>query len=348
VVLLDIDHFKRINDRLGHDTGDEVLRRVAGRIRRTIRRDDYAGRWGGEEFVIVLPGEGVEGAVIVANKINEAIKARPISESEVIVTVSSGVAVFPDHGTTAGELVKHADQALYAAKAAGRDRTIVFRPDLDRANHRTDPFGGLFDSDPARTHRNLGAVFDTIDVLRSNRPPKDILERALDNVCDLTRARRAMLVVEQEPGGPLRVVATRTRGGKPLESDEFSQSSVRTAIRESRSLCVLDSTDEKAKLLTSSSIDKLGLNTVMCVPLLVNDRALGVLYADDSTSHREFTQTDLAHLEVLANQLALSLMANPRLQALVSGIRADAEETRSLKDEVARLRAEVEKLRGKG
>jgi diguanylate cyclase (GGDEF)-like protein len=348
VVLLDIDHFKRINDRLGHDTGDEVLRRVAGRIRRTIRRDDYAGRWGGEEFVIVLPGEGVEGAVIVANKINEAIKARPISESEVIVTVSSGVAVFPDHGTTAGELVKHADQALYAAKAAGRDRTIVFRPDLDRANHRTDPFGGLFDSDPARTHRNLGAVFDTIDVLRSNRPPKDILERALDNVCDLTRARRAMLVVEQEPGGPLRVVAARTRGGKPLESDEFSQSSVRTAIRESRSLCVLDSTDEKAKLLTSSSIDKLGLNTVMCVPLLVGDRALGVLYADDSTSHREFTQTDLAHLEVLANQLALSLMANPRLQALVSGIRADAEETRSLKDEVARLRAEVEKLRGKG
>jgi diguanylate cyclase (GGDEF)-like protein len=349
VVLLDIDHFKRINDRLGHDTGDEVLRRVAGRIRRTIRRDDYAGRWGGEEFIIVLPGEGVEGAVIVANKINEAIKARPISESEVIVTVSSGVAVFPDHGTTAGELVKHADQALYAAKAAGRDRTTVFRPDLDRANHRTDPFGGLFDSDPARTHRNLGAVFDTIDILRSNRPPKDILERALDNVCDLTRARRAMLVVEQEVGGPLRVVASRTRGGKPLESDEFSHSSVRTAIRESRSLCVLDSTDEKAKILTSSSIDKLGLNTVMCVPLLVGDRALGVLYADDSTSHREFTQTDLAHLEVLANQLALSLMANPRLQALVSGGRTDpAEETRSLKDEVARLRAEVEKLRGKG
>lgn len=355
VLLLDIDHFKRINDRLGHDTGDEVLRRVAGRIRRTIRRDDYAGRWGGEEFVIVLPGEGVEGAVIVANKINEAIKARPISESEVIVTVSSGVAVFPDHGATAGELIKHADQALYAAKAAGRDRTVVFRSDLDRANHRTDPFGGLFDSDPARTHRNLGAVFDTIDVLRSNRAPKDILERALDNVCDLTRARRAMLVVEQVAGGPLRVVATRTRGGKPLESEEFSHSSVRTAIRESRSLCVLDSTDERAKLLTSSSIDKLGLSTVMCVPLLVGDRALGVLYADDSTSHREFTQTDLAHLEVLANQLALSLMANPRLQALVSGIavsgpqRLDAaEETRSLKDEVARLRAEVEKLRGNG
>ncbi|MBX3468154.1 MAG: diguanylate cyclase [Planctomycetes bacterium] len=349
VLLLDIDHFKRINDTLGHDTGDEVLRRVAGRIRRTIRRDDYAGRWGGEEFIVVLPGEGVQGAVTVAGKIADAIKSRPISEAEVTVTVSIGVAVFPDHGATSGELVKHADQALYAAKSAGRDRTTVFRQDLDRANHRTDPFGGLFDSDTARTHRNLGAVFDTIDVLRSSRPPKEILARALDNVCDLTRARRAMLIVEDAPGGPLKVVASRVRGGgKGPEADEFSHSSVRTAMRESRSLCVLDSTDEQARILTSSSIDKLGLSTVMCVPLLVGDRALGVLYADDSTSHREFTQADLAHLEVLANQLALSLMANPRLQALVSGIRPDLDETRNLKDEVARLRAEVERLRAKG
>lgn len=346
VLLLDIDHFKRINDTLGHDTGDEVLRRVAGRIRRTIRRDDYAGRWGGEEFIVVLPGEGVEGAVTVAGKISEAIKSRPISEAEVTITVSVGVAVFPDHGATMGELVKHADQALYAAKSAGRDRTTVFRADLDRANHRTDPFGGLFDSDTARTHRNLGTVFDTIDVLRSSRPPREILERALDNVCDLTRARRAMLIVEDPPGGPLRVVASRTRGGRPLESDEYSQSSVRSAMRDNRSLCVLDSTDERARLLTSSSIDKLGLNTVMCVPLLVGDRAIGVLYADDSTSHREFTQTDLAHLEVLANQLALSLMANPRLQAVVTGGRLEDPETRNLKDEVQRLRAELERLKG--
>lgn len=346
VLLLDIDHFKRVNDTLGHDVGDEVLRRVAGRIRRAIRRDDYAGRWGGEEFVVILPGEGVEGAVTVASKISEAVKSRPISEAGVTVTISIGVAVFPDHGDTPHELVKHADQALYASKTAGRDRTTVFRADLDKANHRTDPFGGLFDSDTARTHRNLGAVFDTIDVLRSNRSPDQILERALDNVCDLTRAARALIVVET-PGGQLRVVAGRVRGGKPLAGgEEYSTSAVRTALRESRSLCVLDSTDERARRLSSSSIDKLGLNTVMCVPLLFGERTpFGVLYADDSTSHREFTQTDLAHLEVMANQLALSLMANPRLQAAVSGSPPEAPETRSLKDEVARLRAELERLK---
>jgi GAF domain-containing protein len=135
------------------------------------------------------------------------------------------------------------------------------------------------------------------------------------------------------------------RGGKPLGEEEYSTSAVRTALRESRSLCVLDSTDERARRLSSSSIDKLGLNTVMCVPLLFGERTFGVLYADDSTSHREFTQTDLAHLEVMANQLALSLMANPRLQAVASGGAPEAPETRSLKDEVARLRAELDRLK---
>jgi diguanylate cyclase (GGDEF)-like protein len=345
VLILDLDHFKRINDTYGHSAGDEVLRRVAGRVRRTLRRDDYAGRWGGEEFLIVLPGTGVEGALTVAGKVSEAIRSRPMTDAEVTVTTSIGAAVFPEHGDTAGELVKHADQALYAAKAAGRNRTLVFRPELDRANHRTDAFGGLFDADPARTHRNLAAVFDTIDVLRSARSADEILERALDNVCDLTRARRAMLVIED--GGELRVVAGRAQGRKALPESDFSRSAARTALREGRSLCVIDSTDEKARQFSSQSIDRLGLSTVMCVPLIAaGERPLGVLYADDSTAHREFSQVDLSHLEVMANQLALSLQANHRLLTHVSPkARAEFEETRSLKDEVARLRAELEKER---
>jgi len=346
VLILDIDHFKRINDTYGHSTGDEVLRRVSGRVKRAVRRDDWAGRWGGEEFVILLPGEGVDGAMIVADKVSEAIRGRPITDSEVKVTVSIGVAVFPEHGSTAGELVKHADQALYAAKHAGRNRTLVFRPELDRADHRTDAIGGLFDADPARTHRNLAAVFDTIEVLRSNGAPQEILERAMDNVCDVTRARRAMLVVDI--GGELKVIAGRAQGRRALEGAEYARSAVKTALQESRSLCVLDATDEQGRTFTSTSIDKLGLSTVMCVPLVVagKDRPIGVLYADDSTAHREFTQADLSHLEVMANQLALSLVANPRLVQLLSPKgRPENEETRNLKEEVQRLRAELERER---
>ena len=96
-------------------------------------------------------------------------------------------------------------------------------------------------------------------------------------------------------------------------------------------------------LLSSSSIDKLGLNTVMAVPLKVGDDVLGVLYADDTTVNREFSDTDLSHLELLAHQLALSVSANPRLFEELSG-RSEERETARLRDEVSRLKAELEQV----
>ena len=348
VLLLDLDHFKRVNDNpaWGHDVGDEVLKRVAQRIRRTVRRDDYAGRWGGEEFVVVLPGEGLPGARIVAEKIGEAIRSQPFAEFKIPMTISIGVAVYPEHGETIASLLKHADQALFAAKRAGRDRAVVFSPELDRVEHRADPVGGIFDADPAHTHRNLTAIFDTIDTLRSGLSPQEVLERTLDNVCDLTRARRALLVVDDE--GDLRVTVARGRGGRPLppREQECARGPVQAAVRDHRSLCVLDAGQQGAQELTTSSMDRLGLSTVMVVPLMVGGQALGALYADDTVAKREFSHMDLAHLEVMAHQLALSLAANPDLKAAAFGkSREELDETAKLKREVDRLRDELQRLK---
>ena len=348
VLVLDLDHFKRVNDNpaWGHDVGDEVLKRVAQRIRRALRRDDYAGRWGGEEFVVVLPGEGLEGSRIVAEKINEAIRGRPFGEFEIPVTISIGVAVYPEHGETMSLLLKHADQALFAAKRAGRDRAVVFSPDLDRIEHRADAVGAIFDADPAHTHRNLTAIFDTIDTLRSALSPQEVLQRTLDNVCDLTRARRALLIVADD--GEPRVTVGRGRGGRPLPpgEQEWARGPVLAAIREHRSMCVLDAGEQGSAALTTSSMDRLGLSTVMVVPLLVGGQVLGALYADDTVSKREFSHMDLAHLEMMAHQLALGVAANPDLKAAAWGkTRDELDETQKLRREVTRLREELQQLK---
>lgn len=338
VLILDLDKFKRINDTYGHGVGDEVLKRVAQRIRRSIRRDDHASRWGGEEFVIVLPGNGREGTLVVADKIANAIKSQPIGEVGVTVTASIGVAVFPKHGDTPSVLIKRADQALYKAKADGRDRTVVFSKDLDHTGHRIDPFEGLFDGDPAHAQRNLKAIFDTIDLLRSNRPPQEILARTLDNVCDLTRARRALLIVLR--GDELVVTCARLQGGKEADTQqEFSRSTIRTSIEEERSLCLLDA--DKTARLSSSSIDRLGLNTVMCVPLRAHDAPVGVLYADDTVANREFGEKDLSHLEMIAHQLGLTLAANPELYQAALGEVGEKDETARLRNELLRLKAQL-------
>lgn len=124
VLALDLDHFKEINDRYGHAAGDAVLTEFALRIKYEIRDVDVAFRQGGEEFVILLPETDEIGGIAVAERLCTAIRDTPITVTEgitVSVTVSIGVAVLPDHGQGGAALLRAADEALYAAKTAGRD-----------------------------------------------------------------------------------------------------------------------------------------------------------------------------------------------------------------------------------
>jgi len=127
VLAIDADHFKRVNDTFGHDTGDAVLRAMARDLLRCVREEDVVCRAGGEEFIIFLPGMGEAGLLERAEKIRRTIEQNPIAvrEHTVRVTVSVGVASFPDHGGSEGELLRAADAALYAAKAAGRNRVVL-------------------------------------------------------------------------------------------------------------------------------------------------------------------------------------------------------------------------------
>ena len=124
IVMLDLDHFKGVNDSHGHAFGDGVLREFARRLQDCLREVDTVARYGGEEFAVVLPETGSDGAAAVTARIVAAVRAKPFTVGSVSqpVTVSAGVASFPDHGRTASEILRSADSALYVAKAAGRDR----------------------------------------------------------------------------------------------------------------------------------------------------------------------------------------------------------------------------------
>ena len=127
-VMIDVDHFKQFNDQHGHLAGDQILRQVAVMIHSGIREVDIAGRFGGEEFCLILPNTSADGAKLTAERIRRAVKEKAVRAfgKEFSVTVSLGVALSPDHGRSVEELVDHADQALYQAKHQGRDRVCVF------------------------------------------------------------------------------------------------------------------------------------------------------------------------------------------------------------------------------
>jgi diguanylate cyclase (GGDEF)-like protein len=121
LLMVDIDHFKSVNDRSGHAAGDVALRSVAHRIEQTLRSEDIVGRWGGEEFVVLLPETDGPGAMIIAERVRDAISIEgyEIDGDELSLTVSIGAATMD--GGTADDLVARADAALYRSKGSGRD-----------------------------------------------------------------------------------------------------------------------------------------------------------------------------------------------------------------------------------
>ena len=128
LVMIDVDHFKEYNDRHGHISGDDILREVAKLISERCRSCDHAARYGGEEFCVLLPETPLEGARIFAEKIREAVEEScHTPEGDGSITVSLGVASYPDDGRTAIELVKAADGPLYRAKDQGRNQVCTPR-----------------------------------------------------------------------------------------------------------------------------------------------------------------------------------------------------------------------------
>ena len=135
LVIFDIDHFKRVNDNFGHAVGDKVLAIVSGHVRSSLRVGDIVGRYGGEEFVILLPHTSTQAALQKVERIRKAVASLVVrtETDQVSVTISSGIAELlePEENDRLDQLLERADRALYTAKAAGRNQTIIYQePDL--------------------------------------------------------------------------------------------------------------------------------------------------------------------------------------------------------------------------
>jgi len=144
ILMLDLDHFKNFNDTYGHEAGDTVLRETASFLGKSIRVEDIACRFGGEEFVVILPTADLNAAHARAERIRSKLREMTVlhqGQSLGMITISVGVAALPEHGTSAKELIEAADAALYRAKREGRDRVVNADP-LPAAEAQTTAVGG--------------------------------------------------------------------------------------------------------------------------------------------------------------------------------------------------------------
>jgi diguanylate cyclase (GGDEF)-like protein len=166
LLMLDLDHFKQVNDQRGHAVGDQVLANVGAVMRGAMRSRDFAGRNGGEEFAILLPDTETPVALRIAERVRAAIAEMSLSGTDVTVTVSVGVAGYPEHASTPDRLARLADAALYLAKRQGRNRVELAEPSVV-----VGAFGaaaGVAGSPaPALPPPDLGSVADRIPTPRA-------------------------------------------------------------------------------------------------------------------------------------------------------------------------------------
>lgn len=137
VMFIDLDHFKDINDTLGHSIGDQVLMEVSSRLKSALREEDTLSRQGGDEFILILPGADADGAALVATKLIEIISQPFLVETnELIVTPSIGIAIYPHDGETQELLSKNADAAMYHVKHEGRNNFHFYSPEMQAQSER--------------------------------------------------------------------------------------------------------------------------------------------------------------------------------------------------------------------
>ncbi len=160
----DLDHFKELNDLRGHPAGDRVLVEVARALKDGIRRIDTLARLGGEEFGLLLPSTDSDGAYIVAERLRRAVAARIATSETAELTVSFGIASFPSDGQNTDTLFSAADQALYAAKQLGRDRVVVYKPELTVSVLAVTADGQVNDQSRLATVLMLAEAVDLRDV----------------------------------------------------------------------------------------------------------------------------------------------------------------------------------------
>ena len=179
LLFLDIDNFKDINDQYGHQTGDVVLQGIASIIEKEKRDSDIAIRFGGEEFVLLMPHTGSINGLILAERIRQAVDSAVITHGDIAisVTISGGLASYPTHGDSCSAILTVADQALYQSKGAGKNVISLFREDKRRylrVKFRNPVFVKELDIDAKPTYAGRGKDICIGGILFQNNEPLEI------------------------------------------------------------------------------------------------------------------------------------------------------------------------------
>jgi diguanylate cyclase (GGDEF)-like protein len=295
LIMYDLDHFKMVNDKFGHRTGDYVLKRVCEVVIDNLRESDIVGRYGGEEFIIILPDTDIEGAQLVAEKLRNKIESEKILDDRREVTVSLGVISCPLNGEWQGELVERVDQALYVAKQRGRNRYVAWDSEFLVKAKKTDRLAGIITGNEIQDHRNVLAMIELIEIINKSVTKEDKIYSLLGRIIEITEAQNGTLFINDNED-IIGIYSRKIFESGWIENNMYNMNIIKSVINSKQGVCKIDwDTIIEYDVITGIP----NWQSVIAVPLIKGEQIKGVLYLSESTKAKEFGFDDVNFVNTL-------------------------------------------------
>jgi diguanylate cyclase (GGDEF)-like protein len=300
IIMYDLDRFKRVNDRFGHQTGDEVLKKISQIVMDNIDKQATLGRYGGEEFIIILPGVESQEALSIADELRKKIEARNILGDKLDITVSMGVVSYPEHGQTIDELIEKVDKAMYVAKEKGRNMCQLWSNEFINMAKPTSTIGGILTGNEVQDSRNVLALVELIELVNKNLDRKEKIYNFLGRTIEIIEAEFGILIL-LEKNKIKETFGRKTQQEGWIDSLNFNPTIVESVVHNRLGTYTIDwDRVEKHDLITGLP----DWHSVLAVPVISYDEIKGVIYLSVSTRVKEFGADDLNFVNVLSNLLA--------------------------------------------
>lgn len=301
VVMVDIDKFKTVNDTFGHRKGDEVLSRVGEIILNNVRNTDIVGRYGGEEFIMMLPNTNKVESKSISDKIREKIESAQLLGGEYPLTVSLGISVYPKHGQSKDELIEKADQALYRAKETGRNKSITWSSDIGRVNKRLDRSVGIVSGNPVQDQRNVLAMVEIIDLIKENINKKEKIYKFLGRLIEIVEGKQGTLFMLNEEEQIEYVLTREIFKEEWLKDVRYNREVIGRVISKREGEYLIDWEDvENINVLTGTP----NWQSLIVTPLICEGKLKGVLQISVPIKEREFDYNSYNFVRTIGDIIA--------------------------------------------
>lgn len=305
IIMIDIDLFKNFNDRYGHQKGDEVLRIVGEKLLANTRSEDICCRYGGEEFVIILPDTGIKQTENIAERLRKAVEDTKFMGLNDKLTISLGISGFPKHGKMKDELIRKADQALYRSKGLGRNRCCTWNSKIKENATKVDMLTGIVNGNFVHDQRNILGILEAMDIANKVPAFDDKIYNILGRIMEALDAEQSMLVIYPGQNRKNKKVYARKRFVDGwLEEVKYSTKIVNKAASSSSGLSTIDWDDmDSEDVLTGLP----SWNSVIALPINSGERLKGVLYLTSPVSSIEYGPNELNFANAFAKIVSIIL-----------------------------------------